>query len=157
MTEKDLRERADDWLRHAVAYAASDARESAMTFYKTFVALAGGTTILSLTFLEKLMPSDRSPRGVLFLFSAWTAFAASLVVILIAFLLAAHQFRRIADTLGNIVADLVLDSNYTPELLIAKAKTHQPPLSTFVFDLGAVVAYGIGIVALVIFAVINYP
>ncbi|MBC7821544.1 MAG: hypothetical protein IAG10_32055 [Planctomycetaceae bacterium] len=152
----DIRERADKWLREVVAQAAVDARESAMSFYRTIVALASGATVISLTLVEKILPKGQPQASVVFLFGAWWCFALSLVSVLIAFLLAARQYRITATALGRMVADLVLEPNYSPRVLQTGASQYSRSRSTYVLQVVAVGLFALGMMALVLFASCNY-
>jgi hypothetical protein len=102
-------ERLDGWLRLFAGWAAEDSRETAKAFHQTMIALCGGAILVSVGFVERLVPSGKVAHHIWLLFAGWSLFVASLLCILVAFLLMLRDHYKRGQGIGAALATFVLE------------------------------------------------
>ncbi|MDA8215610.1 MAG: hypothetical protein M0Z64_10105 [Nitrospiraceae bacterium] len=117
-------------------------RNTAQQFDKAILTLAAGALALSITFINQIAPNPK-PHSVYFLIGAWILFCSSLLSTLISFLTSQVACRKQRDILDDKISN---KENNTKN----KAALWTDRLNYF-----SIVSFIIGVIALIIFSIIN--
>jgi len=117
-------------------------RETAQQFDKAILTLAAGALALSITFINQIAPEPK-PNSVIFLITAWSLFALSILSTLISFLSSQVACRQMREFLDKQITE---KGDYSePAAKIWTNRLNYLSIGSFV----------IGVVFLVIFSSIN--